>query len=63
MEGTHLGEFCGIAPSGRRLSFTGVDIDRVEGGRIVEHGGAVNTFDTLLAHGLIRGVTEQEGSL
>ena len=37
--------------------------DRVEGGRIVEHGGAVNTFDTLLAHGLIRGVTEQEGSL
>lgn len=60
MEGTHLGEFCGITPSQKRLTFTGVNIDRVEEGKIVEHGGAVNTFETLLEHGLIRGVGEQE---
>ena len=26
---------------------TAVDIDRVENGKIVEHGGEVNTFDAL----------------
>lgn len=55
MEGTHLGEFCGIPPSGKRLTFTGVDVDRVVNGRIVEHGGAVNTFETLIANRLIQG--------
>ena len=31
-----------------------VNIDRVEGGKIVEHGGAVNTFETLWDAGMIR---------
>lgn len=53
MEGTHEGEWIGIKPTYKRLSFTGVDIDRVEDGKIVEHGGAVNTFDTLYEHHLI----------
>ena len=53
MEGTHAGTWLGIPPTGRRLSFTGVNIDRVSGGKIVEHGGAVNTFETLLAEQLI----------
>lgn len=60
MEGTHLGEFCGILPSGERLAFTGVNIDRVVDGRMVEHSGAVNTFETLLAHRLIRGASTEE---
>lgn len=54
MEGLHEGEFLGIQPSHKRLSFTGINIDRVAQGKIVEHGGAVNTFETLYAHGLIR---------
>ena len=44
MEGTHKGEWIGIKPTGKRLVFTGVDIDKVIDGLIVEHGGAVNTF-------------------
>lgn len=35
------------------LEITGVDIDKVIGGRIVEHGGAANTFETFFEHRLI----------
>ena len=54
MEGTHKGEWIGIKPTGKRLVFTGVDIDKVIDGLIVEHGGAVNTFETLFEAGMIR---------
>lgn len=56
MEGTHQGEWLGITPTNKKLSFTGVDIDKVVDGKIVEHGGAVNTFDTLFAEKMIRPV-------
>lgn len=56
MQGTHEGEWIGIKPTHKTLIFTGVDIDRVVDGKIVEHGGAVNTFDTLYEHHLIRPV-------
>ena len=56
MEGTHEGEWIGIKPTHRRLTFTGVDIDKVVDGKIVEHGGAVNTFDTLYKQNLIKPV-------
>lgn len=54
MEGTHEGEWLGIKPTHKRLSFTGVDIDKVIDGKLVEHGGAVNTFDTLFEQNLIK---------
>ena len=47
MEGTHKGEWIGIKPTGKRLVFTGINIAKVIDGLIVEHGGAVNTFETL----------------
>ena len=53
MEGTHKGEWIEIKPTGKRLVFTGVDIDKVIDGLIVEHGGAVNTFETLFEAGMI----------
>jgi predicted ester cyclase len=34
--GTHLGEFMGVAPTGKRVTFTGNSIDRVLEGKIVE---------------------------
>jgi predicted ester cyclase len=34
--GTHLGEFEGVPPSGKRVEFTGNSIDRVVEGKIVE---------------------------
>ena len=53
MEGTHKGEWLGMKPTNKRLVFTGVDIDKVVDGMIVEHGGAVNTFETLFEAGVI----------
>src|SRR5215204_7570921 len=36
VRGTHLGDLNGIAPTGRRVDFTGIVMSRVEGGRIAE---------------------------
>lgn len=52
--GTHRGEWLGIRPTGRQLVFTGVNVDRVVGGKIVEHGGAANMLGPLLEAGAIR---------
>jgi len=38
-EGTHQGQYFGVAPTGRRLRFTSCDIFRLAGGRIAEHWG------------------------
>lgn len=39
LTGTQTGELMGLAPTGRTVSVTGIDIVRVEDGRIVEHRG------------------------
>lgn len=35
-EGTHRGEFKGISATGRRMSLTGIDIDRIVDGKVAE---------------------------
>lgn len=52
--GTHKGDWIGIRPTGRPLVFTGVNVDRLVDGRIVEHGGAANMLLPLLEAGAIR---------
>lgn len=54
MRGTHKGKWLGIAPTGKCVSITAVNVDRVVGGRIVEHGGAANLFEPFLRIGAIR---------
>jgi len=54
MRGTHRGEWQGIKPTGKPVEVTAVNIDRVVGGRIVEHGGAANLLGPLLEIGAIR---------
>lgn len=56
MRGTHKGEFIGITPTNKVIEMKGVDIDKVVSGKIVEHGGAVNTFDAFWENGLIKPV-------
>lgn len=56
MRGTHKGEFIGIKPTNKVLEITGVDIDKVVDGKITEHGGAVNTFETFIEHHLVKPV-------
>jgi steroid delta-isomerase-like uncharacterized protein len=38
-EGTHLGDFQGIPPTGKRVVVTGVNINRFRDGRVVEAWG------------------------
>ena len=39
MRGTHLGEFEGIAPTGKQVEVRAIDIYRITEGKIVEHWG------------------------
>ena len=58
--GTHRGgTWLGMRPTGKPVEITAVNIDRVVDGRIVEHGGAANLLEPLLAIGAIQvvGVT------
>ncbi len=52
--GTHKGSWLGIKPTGKAVTFTGVNINRVVDGRIVEHGGAANLLEQLLEIGAIQ---------
>ena len=52
--GTHLGQWMGLKPTGKKLRYTGVIVDQVKNGRIREHGGAVNLFDVFFREGLIK---------
>lgn len=42
--GTHRGDFMGVSPTGKRVSWASVDISRFAHGKIVEHWGV---FDEL----------------
>ena len=46
--GTHRGDFLGVPPTGKQVTFTSIEVMRVEGGKIAEH------WDELDALGLLR---------
>lgn len=52
--GTHRGSWLGMKPTGKKVEMTGVNVDRVVGGRIVEHGGAFDLLLPLLEIGAVR---------
>jgi steroid delta-isomerase-like uncharacterized protein len=45
--GTHAGSFLGAAPTGRRITFRGIEIIRIAGGRITERWGEWDGLDLL----------------
>jgi len=53
-KGIHKGKWMGIKPTGKKVTFTGVNIDRVVNKKIVEHGGATNLFNVFLEIGAIK---------
>jgi steroid delta-isomerase-like uncharacterized protein len=42
--GTHAGEFLGMQPTGKPVTFTGLTVSRVEAGRIVQEFQSWDTF-------------------
>ena len=48
MSGTHSGEWMGIKPTNKKITVTGVNVNRIKEGKIVEHGGAANLLMPLL---------------
>ena len=55
--GTHLGEFMGVPPSGRRIEVSGMSMDRISGGRIVENW---NNWEALEMMRQIGAITDSE---
>ena len=51
--GTHVGEFLGMPPTGRSYRIPGVEIWRVENGKLAEHWDVVDVFGQLQQLGLL----------
>jgi predicted ester cyclase len=59
--GTHKGEFMGIAPTGKSVSFGVFDIVRIAGGKFVEHWGMMDNLSMMQQLGVIPAPGEGEG--
>lgn len=51
--GTFRDEWFNMKPTGKPITFTGVNVDRIKDGKIIEHGGAANLFEPLFKAGVI----------
>lgn len=53
MRGTHQGVFQGIAPTGKQVTVSLIDVVRVEHGKLVEHWGGPDLWDLLQQLGAV----------
>ena len=51
--GTFMDEWFGMKPTGKPITFKGVNVDRIRDGKIIEHGGAANLLEPLMKAGVI----------
>jgi steroid delta-isomerase-like uncharacterized protein len=47
LEGTHEGELFGVAPTGKHLSIKSMTVERLSGGKIVEHWRVTEELDMM----------------
>jgi predicted ester cyclase len=47
LSGTHTGEFMGVAPTNKKVTFKVIDIVRIENGKYAEHWGMSNIPEAL----------------
>ena len=59
--GTHKGEFMGIPPTGKSVSFGVIDVIRIAGGKFVEHWGQMDNMSMMQQLGVIPAPGEGEG--
>lgn len=60
MRGTHRGEWGGIEPTNKALTFRCINIQRVRSGLIIDQWSGANTCEALLQMGAIRLVGKDE---
>ena len=53
LTGSHQGDFVGIAPTGRNVEFAGIDIIRVQDGKVAEHWGVTDTLTLMQQIGAV----------
>jgi predicted ester cyclase len=53
LRGTHLGDFLGIAPTGKAISLEVIDILRLVDGKIVEHWNVVDLMGLMMQMGVM----------
>ncbi|NNF34812.1 MAG: ester cyclase [Saprospiraceae bacterium] len=53
MSGTHSGEWMGIRPTFKKIKVTGVNLDCIVNGKIIEHSGAANLLQPLIEIGAV----------
>jgi len=58
VRGTFENEWFGMKPNGKMVKYTGVNVDKIKDGKIVEHGGAANLLDPLLKAGAVKKTTK-----
>ena len=51
--GTHKGEFMGLPPTGKPITMTGIEIFRVENGKITELWGEANLMGLMQQLGIL----------
>jgi steroid delta-isomerase-like uncharacterized protein len=61
MHGTHQGEWFGIAPTGKQWTMSGVDLFRVNGGKIAEIRVFYDTFGFVQQLGAVPAPAQVEG--
>jgi predicted ester cyclase len=57
--GTHRGEFLGIAPTGREVTWTETHVGRYENGKLVEHWGNSDDLGLMQQMGAVPGMGVQ----
>ncbi len=51
--GTHKGDFMGIPPTGKQVTVTGIAIDRIAGGKIVENWANMDMLGVMVQLGVV----------
>jgi len=47
ISGTHKGDFMGVAPTNQRMSISGIDVFRLDKGKVVQHWDAAHQMSAL----------------
>jgi predicted ester cyclase len=52
-QGTHQGEYRGLAPTGKAIRYTGIGIWRLAGGKLVEPWSSIDLYGLMQSLGAI----------